>query len=245
MRARIGRSMSCSRVVECRCRSRQQMFWRREAGASISTDLEASGDGRLVLYSSTRERERQGNKETSVPDQRGSSHVTALEIGPIRMDAAKLATEGTSGHLCGLLFTEHPRMRPWRRLGSRAHESDRVLGRSDRGVRGSAGSGVHGRERQARTRIARRSGWVRRETPDPPVSLSRDASHGKRARRKLRRDAGNARGAGARKRKQWEAEVGWNASFGTKRCACGLPERHRKGRPHGSVRRRKASGTGG
>jgi len=50
MRARIGRSRSCSRVVECRCRSRQQMFWRREAGVSISTDLEASGDGRLVPY---------------------------------------------------------------------------------------------------------------------------------------------------------------------------------------------------
>jgi len=48
MRARIGRSRSCSRVVECRCRSRQLVFWRREAGASISTDLEVSGDGRLV-----------------------------------------------------------------------------------------------------------------------------------------------------------------------------------------------------
>jgi len=82
----------------------------------------------------------------------------------------------------------------------RAHESDRMLGRSDRGVRGSAGSGAYGRKRHTRTRIARRSGWVRRETPDPPVSLSREASHGKRARRKLRRDAGNARGAGARKR---------------------------------------------
>jgi hypothetical protein len=243
MRARIGRSRLCPRVVECRCRSRQQMFWRREAGASISTDLEASGDGRLVPIVHARARTT-GGKETSVPDQRGSSHVTALEIGPIRMDAAKLATEGTSGHLSGLLFTEHPRMRPWRRLGPRTHESDCVLGRSDRGVRGSAGSGAHGRERHARTRIARRSGWVRRETPDPPVSLSREASRGKRARRKLRRDAGNARGAGARKRSSGKQKsVGTHRS--NERCACGLPERHRKGSAHGSVRRRKASGPGG
>jgi hypothetical protein len=48
MRARIGRSRSCSRVVECRCRSRQQMSWRKEADASTSTDLESSGDGRLA-----------------------------------------------------------------------------------------------------------------------------------------------------------------------------------------------------
>jgi len=41
--------------------------------------------GRVPSSLSSRESVKAGSKETSVPDQRGSSHVTALEIGPTRV----------------------------------------------------------------------------------------------------------------------------------------------------------------
>jgi len=103
------------------------MFWRREAGASISTDLGASGDRRLVLYrprASVNERER---RDIGAGSTRKQSRDRARDR-PYRMDAVKLATEGTSGHLGGLLFTEHLQMRPWRRLGPRL---TRVIACSD------------------------------------------------------------------------------------------------------------------
>jgi len=59
--------------------------------------------------------------------------------------------------------------------------------------------------------------WVPR-SPSPGASL------GERARRKPRKDAGNATGASARSRSSWEAEVGRNAS---KLVLLGVPQ----GRP--------------
>jgi hypothetical protein len=98
-------------------------------------------------------------------------HLAQHEVG--------VSSRSAYGRCLGIVF------------GSRGRESARGSRGRDRGVRGSVGSGAHGRQRHARTRATRRSGWVHRETPCPPVSLSRDASHGKRAERKLRRDAGN------------------------------------------------------
>jgi len=47
-RARIGRSRSCSRVVEVSCRSRRTVYGAEKRTLSISPDLEAFRDGRLA-----------------------------------------------------------------------------------------------------------------------------------------------------------------------------------------------------
>jgi hypothetical protein len=84
--------------------------------SSISTDLEAFGDGRLVP-GRARESVNDRGRRDAVPDRYGKPHVTVLEIGPCRGNAGTLSMEDTSGHSSGLLFTGRLQMWSWHPRG--------------------------------------------------------------------------------------------------------------------------------
>jgi len=76
-RARIGRSRSCSRVVDVVAEVDGQWPAQRSGRTSISPDLEAFRDGRLARGSNVREYAAAG-EETLTPSSQRKLHVTAF-----------------------------------------------------------------------------------------------------------------------------------------------------------------------
>jgi len=79
-RARIGRSRSCSRVVDVVAEVDRQWLAQRSGRTSISPDLEAFRDGRLARSSNVRKYAAAG-EETLAPSSKRKPHVTVLESG--------------------------------------------------------------------------------------------------------------------------------------------------------------------
>jgi len=79
-RARIGRSRSCSRVVDVVAEVDRQWPAQRSGRTSISPDLEAFRDGRLARSSNVRKYAAAG-EETLAPSSKRKPHVTVLESG--------------------------------------------------------------------------------------------------------------------------------------------------------------------
>jgi hypothetical protein len=78
-RARIGRSRSCSRVVEC-CRSRQTVAGAEKRTLSISPDLD-SVQGRAPSLKLHVRKYEALSEETLAPSSRRNLHVTVFESG--------------------------------------------------------------------------------------------------------------------------------------------------------------------
>lgn len=167
MRARIGRSRSCSRVFISLQKSTVGILAQRSEHPPSQPILEVFGDGRLAPCRSRESVAGRGRRD-AVPDRCGNPHVTVFEIGPCRGNAGTLSMEGTSGHSSGLLFTEHLRMWPWHRWGfalakASGFPSEATGVPEARWVRGCVTENV-----TREPGPARRSGSVRRETPGPP-----------------------------------------------------------------------------
>jgi len=79
-RARIGRSRSCSRVVDVVAEVDRQWPAQRSGRTSISPDLDAFRDGRLARSSNVRKYAAAG-EETLAPSSKRKPHVTVLESG--------------------------------------------------------------------------------------------------------------------------------------------------------------------
>jgi hypothetical protein len=79
-RARIGRSRSCSRVMDVVAEVDGQWPAQRSGRTSISPDLEAFRDGRLARSSNVRKYAAAG-EETLAPSSERKPHVTVLESG--------------------------------------------------------------------------------------------------------------------------------------------------------------------
>lgn len=231
-RARIGRSRSCSRVMDVVAEVDGQWPAQRSGRTSISPDLEAFRDGRLARSSNVRKYAAAG-EETLAPSSKRKPHVTVLEsgcdprmcaggrrwkaswivvVGGSSRNARKHGLGGFGGH------------RASRKRGESAGDATGVS--EVRWSRELAEENAARPTREPPAEADRAS--VNRQVPQPPSSWVQARGGG--ARRKPRRDAGNACGASARSRKQVGSRSRSNAS-GSCSAYCRKAGRRRASQP--------------
>jgi hypothetical protein len=198
-RARIGRSRSCSRVVQC-CRSRQTVSGAEKRTLSISPDLD-SVQGRAPSSQLHVRKYAAAGEETVAPSSRRKpSRDRFREWVRTRAWRGALAMEDIPDRRGRRLFTERLH------VAVSAHSAD-LEPRASEGESHGRATGMSEvrwlRERAEedaaqKPGAARRSGSgvLNRQVPQPPSS--RVQALGEGARRKPRRDAGNECGASAR-----------------------------------------------
>jgi len=231
-RARIGRSRSCSRVVDVVAEVDRQWPAQRSGRTSISPDLEAFRDGRLARSSNVRKYAAAGEETLAPSSQRKRSRDRFREwvrpahgAGGWRWKASWIVVAGGSSRTACM-----SRSRPTRRIRAsrkRGEGHGKATGMSEVRWRREC---AEENAAQRKPEVARRSGSdvLNRQVPQPPPSGVQ--AHGEGAKRKLRRDAGNERGASARSRRVVGSRSRSNAS-GSCSAYCRKAGRRRASQP--------------
>jgi len=200
-RARIGRSRSCSRVVVVVAEVVRRCSAQRIGRFSISPDLEAVRGRAPSTGYQVRKHPGRGRRDTGTHGQAETSRDRFQAVGATRAGRGRLAMEGTPDRTVGISFTDAHSARSWQARFRSTRDERGVRAGQRQGCQRSGGIGsARKKKRRAPTRATRRSGSgvVKRQVTQSPSSWP--ASQGGGARRKPRRDAGNAGGASARSR---------------------------------------------